>query len=102
MLTDSSQTPQPASALNVKQLVDEGRLRPVHLRIFLCCLVSLTFEGYDLVVYGATLPLLMREWNMTLAYAGFIASFGFAARKAAKSSSASKSIADKPPEAWPR
>ena len=54
-------------------------MRPVHLRIFLCCLVSLTFEGYDLVVYGATLPLLMREWNMTPAYAGFIASFGFAA-----------------------
>lgn len=64
---------------NVKLLIDEGRLRPVHLRIFLCCLVSLTFEGYDLVVYGATLPLLMREWHMTPAYAGFIASFGFAA-----------------------
>ncbi len=64
--------------LNVKLLIDEGRLRPIHLRVFLCCLVSLTFEGYDLVVYGATLPLLMREWHMTPAYAGFIASSGFA------------------------
>jgi AAHS family benzoate transporter-like MFS transporter len=63
---------------NVKLLIDEGCLRRIHLRIFLCCLVSLTFEGYDLVVYGATLPLLMREWHMTAAYAGFIASSGFA------------------------
>ncbi len=66
-------------SLNVKLLIDEGRLQRIHLRVFLCCLVSLTFEGYDLVVYGATLPLLMREWHMTPAYAGFIASFGFAA-----------------------
>ena len=51
--------------LNVKLLIDDGSLRRIHLRIFLCCLVSLTFEGYDLVVYGATLPLLMREWHMT-------------------------------------
>ena len=65
-------------ATNVKLLIDDGSLRPIHLRIFLCCLVSLTFEGYDLVVYGATLPLLMREWHMSPAYAGFIASSGFA------------------------
>ena len=67
------------TSLNVKLFIDEGRLRRIHLRVFLCCLVSLTFEGYDLVVYGATLPLLMREWHMAPAYAGFIASFGFAA-----------------------
>jgi AAHS family benzoate transporter-like MFS transporter len=66
-------------SLNVKLLIDEGSLRRIHLRVFLCCLGSLTFEGYDLVVYGATVPLLMREWRMTAAYAGIIASFGFAA-----------------------
>jgi AAHS family benzoate transporter-like MFS transporter len=65
--------------LNVKALIDEGSLKKIHLRVFLCCIVSLTFEGYDLVVYGATLPLLMKAWNMTPAYAGFIASFGFGA-----------------------
>jgi AAHS family benzoate transporter-like MFS transporter len=65
--------------LNVKKLIDEGPLQKIHLRVFLCCLVSLTFEGYDLVVYGATLPLLMKAWKMTPAYAGFIASFGFGA-----------------------
>lgn len=79
MLTAPAQSSELKPALNVKQLVDEASLRPVHLRIFLCCLVSLTFEGYDLVVYGATLPLLMREWHMTPGYAGLIASFGFAA-----------------------
>jgi len=67
------------TSLNVKTLIDEGSLRPIHLRVFLCCIVSLTFEGYDLVVYGATLPLLMKEWRMDPAYAGMIASFGFGA-----------------------
>ena len=66
-------------SINVKSLIDEGRFRPFHVRVFLCCLVSLSFEGYDLVVYGATLPLLRAEWHMGAAYAGFIASFGFGA-----------------------
>jgi len=65
--------------LNIKTLIDEGSLKKIHLRVFLLCLVSLSFEGYDLVVYGATLPLLMKAWHMTPAYAGFIASFGFGA-----------------------
>ena len=67
------------NVVNVKKLIDEGSLKPFHLRVFLCCIVSLSFEGYDLVVYGATLPLLMGAWHMTPAYAGFIASFGFGA-----------------------
>ena len=68
-----------AKSLDVKALIDEAPLRKFHLRVFLCCIVSLTFEGYDLVVYGATLPLLLKQWHMTEAYAGFIASFGFGA-----------------------
>jgi AAHS family benzoate transporter-like MFS transporter len=63
----------------VKSLIDDGAFKLFHVRVFLCCLVSLSFEGYDLVVYGATLPLLMKEWHMSAAYAGFIASFGFGA-----------------------
>ncbi|MBP2636316.1 MAG: pcaK 1 [Firmicutes bacterium] len=65
--------------LNVKQLIDEGALTRFHIRVFLCCIISLTFEGYDLVAFGATIPLLLSEWNMSPAYAGVIASYGFGA-----------------------
>lgn len=65
--------------LNVKRLIDECALTRYHIRVFLCCIVSLTFEGYDLVAFGATIPLLLSEWNMSPAYAGVIASYGFGA-----------------------
>lgn len=66
-------------AFNVKDLIDGGKLTWYHVRVFMCCIVSLTFEGYDLVAFGATIPLLLAQWNMSPAYAGFIASYGFGA-----------------------
>ncbi|MBP2650454.1 MAG: pcaK 1 [Firmicutes bacterium] len=65
--------------VNVKNLIDDGSFKSIHLQVFLCCLVSLSFDGYDLVVYGATIPLLLSAWSMSPAYAGFIASCGFGA-----------------------
>lgn len=64
---------------SMKDLIDGGKLTWYHLRVFMCCIVSLTFEGYDLVAFGATIPLLLAQWNMSPAYAGFIASYGFGA-----------------------
>lgn len=65
--------------IDVKRLIDEAPLTRYHWRVFLCCIISLTFEGYDLVAFGATIPLLLSEWNMSPAYAGLIASYAFGA-----------------------
>ncbi|MBP2654089.1 MAG: pcaK 1 [Firmicutes bacterium] len=67
------------NVINVKNLIDEASLKFYHIQVFLCCIVSLSFDGYDLVVYGATIPLLLSQWSMSPAYAGFIASCGFGA-----------------------
>src|SRR5690606_14008641 len=32
------------------------------------------FDGYDLVIYGVTLPLLMQEWSLSAVQAGMLAS----------------------------
>lgn len=51
--------------------------RPPWLVIFLCwCVVVL--DGYDLIIYGTTLPQILNEdWGMSATNAGLIASFGF-------------------------
>ena len=53
--------------------------RPAWLVIALCWLI-VVFDGYDLIVYGATLPSLLAEpgWNLTPATAGTIGSLAFA------------------------
>ncbi|WP_094604535.1 4-hydroxybenzoate transporter PcaK [Sporomusa silvacetica DSM 10669] len=67
------------AVINVKKLIDESSLNKSHLKAFLTCIVSLTFDGYDLVVFGATIPILLVAWNMSPAYAGLIGSYAYAA-----------------------
>ena len=53
--------------------------RPAWLVIALCWLI-VVFDGYDLIVYGTTIPSLLEEpgWNLTPASAGTIGSLAFA------------------------
>ena len=53
--------------------------RPAWLVPVLCWLI-VVFDGYDLIVYGTTLPLLQEEpgWGLTASAAGFIGSLAFA------------------------
>jgi MFS transporter, AAHS family, benzoate transport protein len=39
------------------------------------CSLSITFDGYDLVVYGTTIPSLLKEWGIGPAQAGAIGSY---------------------------
>ncbi|TDO92858.1 MFS transporter [Enemella evansiae] len=43
--------------------------------LVLICGLSITFDGYDLVVYGTTIPKLMAEWGIGPAQAGAIGSY---------------------------
>src|SRR6478735_7166848 len=53
--------------------------RPAWLVTLLCWLI-VVFDGYDLIVYGTTLPSLLKEkgWDLTPTSAGFIGSLAFA------------------------
>src|SRR6478735_1045874 len=52
--------------------------RPAWLVTLLCWLI-VVFDGYDLIVYGTTLPSLLEEkgWDLTPTSAGFIGSLAF-------------------------
>ncbi|AXG14752.1 MFS transporter [Intrasporangium calvum] len=53
--------------------------RPAWLVTLLCWLI-VVFDGYDLIVYGTTIPALLEEpgWHLTPATAGFVGSLAFA------------------------
>lgn len=55
------------------------RTRPAWVVTLLCWLI-VVFDGYDLIVYGTTLPNLLQEkdWGLTATTAGFIGSLAFA------------------------
>jgi MFS transporter, AAHS family, benzoate transport protein len=46
------------------------------LGVVAICFVTIVFDGYDLIVYGAVVPALLeyREWDLTTVEAGFIGS----------------------------
>lgn len=54
-----------------------GHRRPAWLVVLLCW-VLVVFDGYDLIVYGTTLPHLQVEWGMSAGAAGFLGSLAFA------------------------
>ncbi|MFV5360508.1 MFS transporter [Acinetobacter oleivorans] len=62
------------SKLNVNEVIDQARFTPFHWSILLWCLLIIVFDGYDLVIYGVVLPLLMQEWSLTAVQAGMLAS----------------------------
>jgi len=62
------------SKLNVNEIIDQAKFRPYHWSILLWCLLIIIFDGYDLVIYGVVLPLLMQEWSLTAVQAGMLAS----------------------------
>ncbi|WP_336931239.1 MFS transporter [Acinetobacter tandoii] len=60
--------------LNINTVVDEAKFTPFHWSVLIWCLLIIIFDGYDLVIYGVALPLLMQEWELSAVQAGLLAS----------------------------
>ena len=56
-------------------LIDNAKFNRFHLRTLLLCALIIIFDGYDLVVYGVVLPVLMQEWGLTPMQAGALGSY---------------------------
>ncbi|MGO9117027.1 MAG: MFS transporter [Desulfomonilaceae bacterium] len=61
--------------IQVNQVVDESKYNSFHLRVVVLCLFVIICDGYDLVVYGTVVPVLMRDWNLTPVLAGMLGSY---------------------------
>lgn len=63
-----------SNKVNINTLIDEAKFTPFHWGVLFWCLIIIIFDGYDLVIYGVALPLLMQEWALTNVQAGLLAS----------------------------
>lgn len=60
--------------VNINSVVDDAKFKPFHWGVLMWCLFIIIFDGYDLVIYGVALPLLMQAWSLTAVQAGLLAS----------------------------
>jgi len=58
----------------VTNLIDDAKFNRFHGIILFWCAFVIVFDGYDLVIYGSVLPLLMKEWGLTPTQAGSLGS----------------------------
>ncbi|SDH08398.1 MFS transporter, AAHS family, benzoate transport protein [Pseudomonas flavescens] len=61
--------------IDVNVLLDEARFNAFHWRVLFWCALIIVFDGYDLVIYGVVLPVLMQEWGLTPLQAGALGSY---------------------------
>ena len=61
--------------LEINQIVDNARFTRFHWMVTCLCALLLVFDGYDLFIYGAVLPVLMKEWSLTPVQAGALGSY---------------------------
>jgi MFS transporter, AAHS family, benzoate transport protein len=61
--------------LNIQPFLDNAKFNVFHKNILLWCAFILVFDGYDLVIYGSVLPILMKNWALTPIQAGSLASY---------------------------
>lgn len=61
--------------LEVNQIIDNARFTRFHWMVMCLCGLLLIFDGYDLFIYGAVLPVLMKEWGLTPVQAGALGSY---------------------------
>ncbi|MDO7540835.1 aromatic acid/H+ symport family MFS transporter [Acinetobacter nosocomialis] len=62
------------SKVNINELIDKASFTSFHWKVLIWCLLIIIFDGYDLVIYGVALPLLMQQWSLTAVEAGLLAS----------------------------
>jgi len=63
------------AAIDVNKLIDESNFNRFHWLLLIMGFAMTTFDGYDLVLYGAAAPLLMQEWSLDPARTGIIGSY---------------------------
>lgn len=64
-----------ATRLNISEFIQESRFNAFHLRLSIIGFLLIVFDSYDLAIYGAIVPALMKSWQLTPIQAGAIASY---------------------------
>ena len=62
-------------SINVSQMIDRAKFNRFHFMVLFWCAFIIVFDGFDLVVYGSVVPVLMKEWSLTPIEAGTLGSY---------------------------
>lgn len=60
--------------VDINHVIDEAKFRSFHWNVLFWCTLIIIFDGYDLVIYGVVLPILMDQWQLTPIEAGSLGS----------------------------
>ncbi|AOL34316.1 MFS transporter [Geobacillus thermoleovorans] len=56
-------------------VIDNSPVRSFHIWLMIWLFLVITLDGYDVVIYGASVPLLIQEWGISDVTAGAIGSY---------------------------
>lgn len=62
--------------INTTEIISNSKFNRFHLGLLIWCFMIILFDGYDLVVYGTVVPVLIKEWNLDTVQAGAMGSYG--------------------------
>ncbi|WP_428909769.1 MFS transporter [Niallia sp. Krafla_26] len=61
--------------MNPVSFFEQSKLKPFHIWFVFWLFIIMMFEGYDVVIYGATIPFLKESWGISDIVAGSIGSY---------------------------
>ncbi|WP_257985763.1 MFS transporter [Bacillus sp. M6-12] len=61
--------------INPSQVVANSKFNRFHLLVYLWCFYAIMFDGFDIVMFGVSLPWLMEEWSLSPVEAGAVGSY---------------------------
>jgi MFS transporter, AAHS family, benzoate transport protein len=64
-----------ARTIQTSQVLANSKFNKFHLLVFLWCFYAITYDGFDVSLYGIGLPLMMEDYNITVVEAGAISSY---------------------------
>jgi AAHS family benzoate transporter-like MFS transporter len=64
------------AAIHTTKIIATSKFNRFHLGLLLWSLLIIAFDGYDLVVFGTVVPVLIEQWNLTSVEAGAMGSYG--------------------------
>lgn len=62
--------------VHLEQIIHASKFNRFHFWLVALCFLIILFDGYDLVVYGTVVPVLIKEWQLSPVEAGTIGSYG--------------------------
>lgn len=60
--------------IDVNDVIDNAAFNKFHWKVLFWCTLIIIFDGYDLVIYGVVLPILMDQWDLNPYVAGLLGS----------------------------